>query len=193
MGNRSEAAHLVKEYIEFHGDEDKARNKAIPIAKAKLFICGVCHGEDGNSARPDIPHLAGQNPAYLVEQMLNFKTKKRLFQAMHDLVKRMTDRQIVALALYFSGLERVGLPVNAELAAKGKPLYDAVCLHCHGPDANGSDIYARLSGQRQDYLVKNLKRFRDGDLARSSQEMSAVTRGLTDQEIEELAAYVASR
>lgn len=31
-------------------------------------VCANCHGEGGNSAKPSIPNLAGQNPAYLLER-----------------------------------------------------------------------------------------------------------------------------
>ncbi len=190
--NRAKAGQLVKEYIAEHGGERMALTAAKPVAEEKIFICGVCHGKDGNSTHPDIPSLAGQNPPYIVEQLLNFKTKKRLFQAMHELAGKMSNEQMAAVALHFSRLKRVGVSVNATLAAKGKPLYDAVCQHCHGADGNGLKGYARLSAQRPEYVAKNLKRFRDGAMERKSPEMGVAAKGLTDQEIEALAAYVAS-
>ena len=30
-------------------------------------VCANCHGEGGNSVLPDVPNLAGQNQAYLLE------------------------------------------------------------------------------------------------------------------------------
>jgi cytochrome c553 len=36
-------------------------------------VCAVCHGADGLSKVPEAPSLAGQNEAYMVEQLGLFK------------------------------------------------------------------------------------------------------------------------
>ena len=35
-------------------------------------VCANCHGDNGNSTKPEVPNLAGQNTAYLLEQVRQF-------------------------------------------------------------------------------------------------------------------------
>ena len=62
------------------------------------------------------------------------------------------------------------------------------CLACHGA-VGVSDHYMwpTLAGQQQGYLVKQMKDFRDG--ARHDPWMSPMARWLTDEDIDDLAAY----
>ncbi len=65
------------------------------------------------------------------------------------------------------------------------------CAACHG--ANGispNDIWPNLAGQKKGYLVKQIKAFRDGD--RKDPAMTPMAMGLSDQDIENLAAFYAS-
>jgi len=64
----------------------------------------------------------------------------------------------------------------------------AACVACHG--ANGispNDIWPNLAGQKEGYLVKQIKAFRDGD--RQDAMMAPMVQSLSDQDIEDLAAY----
>lgn len=65
----------------------------------------------------------------------------------------------------------------------------AVCQSCHGIDGNLSllDDYPKLGGQHYDYLVHALKAYRSGD--RNHAIMSGFAAGLSDQDIEDLAAW----
>ena len=67
----------------------------------------------------------------------------------------------------------------------------AVCAACHG--ANGvspSPIWPNLAGQKEAYLVKQIKDFRDGN--RTDPTMAPMAAGLSDSDIENLAAYYAN-
>ena len=78
-------------------------------------------------------------------------------------------------------------PALAGDAAAGKAK-SAVCAGCHG--ANGIStvpMYPNLAGQKEQYLVKQMKAFRDGQ--RSDPTMSAMAKPLSDADIENLAAY----
>lgn len=67
----------------------------------------------------------------------------------------------------------------------------AVCASCHGPDGNSTnELWPNLAGQRERYLVKQLKDFREG--ARSDPLMGPMAKPLSDQDIADLAAYFAS-
>ena len=67
----------------------------------------------------------------------------------------------------------------------------ASCSGCHG--ANGisaNPLWPNLAGQKEAYLVKQLKAFRDG--ARSDPMMTPMAKPLSGADIENLAAYFSS-
>ena len=75
-------------------------------------------------------------------------------------------------------------------AAAGKTKA-ATCVACHG--ANGispNDIWPNLAGQKEGYLAKQLKAFRDGQ--RNDPMMAPMAAPLSDADIADLAAYFAS-
>ncbi|OYD24243.1 c-type cytochrome [Oceanimonas baumannii] len=75
---------------------------------------------------------------------------------------------------------------NAE-AGKAK---SAVCAACHGADGiSQMDIYPNLAGQKAAYLVKQLKAFKGGE--RNDPMMAPMAMPLSDQDMEDLAAYYA--
>lgn len=81
------------------------------------------------------------------------------------------------------------LTVAADIeAGKAKSV---TCAACHGP-AGISIIptYPNLAGQKEQYLVKQLKDFRAK--IRKDPVMSGMAASLSDQDIENLAAYYAS-
>lgn len=77
--------------------------------------------------------------------------------------------------------------VSAGDAVAGKERA-AVCVGCHGSDGIGtSPLWPNLRGQKLAYLVKQLKAFRDG--SRVDSTMGPMAKGLSDQDIEDLATY----
>ena len=44
--------------------------------------CATCHGAKGHSTSPIFPSLAGQNQEYLVKQLQDFRSKKRVSDTM---------------------------------------------------------------------------------------------------------------
>ena len=67
----------------------------------------------------------------------------------------------------------------------------ASCSGCHG--ANGisaNPLWPNLAGQKEAYLVKQLKAFRDG--SRSDAMMTPMAKPLSGADIENLAAYFSS-
>lgn len=66
-----------------------------------------------------------------------------------------------------------------------------VCAGCHGPNGiSVNPLWPNLAGQHAEYLAKQMKDFRDG--RRTDPVMAPMAQGLTDEDIENLAAYYAS-
>lgn len=76
-------------------------------------------------------------------------------------------------------------------AAAGKAKF-AVCAGCHGPTGAGNPAlkYPKLSGLEADYVAAQLKAFKSG--ARDNATMKAMTAALSETDMENLGAYVAT-
>ena len=76
-------------------------------------------------------------------------------------------------------------------AAAGKAK-SAICAACHGADgASLSPLYPNLKGQKEQYLAKQIKAFRDG--TRKDPMMAPMVAALSDDDIANLAAYYAAQ
>lgn len=97
--------------------------------------------------------------------------------------------QIIVNSLLTGTLLVAGNAVAADIAA-GKAK-SAMCAACHG--ANGIsaiDMYPNLAGQKKGYTVSQLKAFKSG--TRKNPIMGPMSMGLSDADIDNLAAYYAS-
>ncbi len=66
----------------------------------------------------------------------------------------------------------------------------AVCGACHGPAGiSANELWPNLAGQKEAYLVKQIKAFRDG--VRQEPTMKPFMVNLSDQDAEDLAAHFA--
>jgi cytochrome c553 len=95
---------------------------------------------------------------------------------------------IIALAGALTGLHGTAMAGGDAAAGKAK---SATCTSCHG--ANGvsaNPIWPNLAGQKEAYLVKQIKAFRDG--TRSDPMMSPMAKPLSDADIDNLAAFYSS-
>lgn len=66
--------------------------------------CMPCHGADGIARSAEVPHLAGQNEAYLFKQMLAFKSGTRRHAEMRFMARDLSTQEIEAIAAYFASL-----------------------------------------------------------------------------------------
>lgn len=74
-------------------------------------------------------------------------------------------------------------------AANGERLY-ATCAACHGTAGAGKgDALPVLAGQPKDALVASMRAFKAG--TRPATIMHQIAKGYTEQQIEEIAAYLA--
>ena len=75
-------------------------------------------------------------------------------------------------------------------AAAGKAKA-ASCAGCHGANGVSSNpMWPNLAGQKDGYLVKQMKAFRDG--TRNDPMMTPMAKPLSDADIDNIAAYFSS-
>jgi cytochrome c553 len=173
--------------------DPKAMEAGIKAGKKVASFCFNCHGNSGNSARPDVPNLAGQHPAYLLEQMKKFSDGRRRNVFMEGMIKAMSDEEKVNTVVYFASQEVTPHAVaNPALASHGKDLFYKICWRCHGNEGRGNEKIARIAGQQPEYLTLTLKRYRDRTGERIDPFMAASTENLTDADINSLVAFVSS-
>jgi DmsE family decaheme c-type cytochrome len=72
--------------------------------KAASAACAGCHGEQGVSANPAWPSLAGQDAQYLADAMRAYKDGSRDDATMKGLVASLDDRTINDIASYYASL-----------------------------------------------------------------------------------------
>ncbi len=168
----------------------RLRQIAAAKAEERALFCSSCHGKDGNGTRPHIPKLAGQNPAYLLEQLEKFSDERRKHYVMVPLAKEFTDADKIGFAMHFSRFELDPAGGDEVAASRGAPLFNKLCSHCHGEDGRGSKGYARLAGQQPKYVIKQLTEFKSGGDLRHSELMEQVASSLTENQINDLANYI---
>lgn len=159
--------------------------------------CIGCHGEQGNARAQTYPRLAGQPEAYLRAQLLAFASGERSDPTMTPLALSMTERELESIVSHFAKMKPLpNTTFTADPAGiiRGETLAKANnCAACHGQALEGKDAYPRLAGQGYDYLRDQLMRFKDGTRRDATGAMQALTTGLSQQDIDDLAQYMASR
>jgi cytochrome c553 len=168
----------------------------IAAGKEKAELCIGCHGEGGISQTENIPSLAGQPDQFIQWQLVFFRAGTRKNEQMQPIVEQISNDDIRNLGAYFASLTPPKSPKpddNPDLSQKGaQAAAGRRCASCHTDSFAGTKAVARLSGQREDYLLKALHDYKSG--ARSGGGMAAmaeVAYPLSGEEITALAHYLA--
>lgn len=101
----------------------------------------------------------------------------------------------ISMTLIASALLAVTLPVQAAGDPKAGQLKTSMCAGCHGiPGWRTAypSVYSvpKLGGQHADYIVAALKAYKTGE--RDHPSMKGIAGSLSEQDMEDLAAYYAS-
>jgi len=171
--------------------------------KAQAAPCAACHGENGVATVAGSATLAGQNERYLLRQLQAIRDKKRDIPLMAGQLDGKSDEDLANLSAHYAGLAKTvgqakdeNLPLGTQIYRGGIMLKGvAACTACHSPTGGGNAPagFPRLSGQAPDYVVTQLKAYREG--VRSTDEdygamMRNVASGLTDTEMTAVANYI---
>lgn len=163
-------------------------------APDRVALCESCHGKDGNSSTPKIPSIAGQPVTFLENQLVYFREELRNAPVMQGVAKGMKDEEITALARHFSARKATSTatrPPDADVTEKGRALVEKMhCGQCHLPELRGRDQMPRIAAQREDYLVEAMIGYRDGKRTGADTTMTEALYGLTDADLQALAAYI---
>ena len=168
--------------------------QAVDAVPAKAAVCVACHGPEGKSTQPAYPILAGQTARYLYLELRDFQEGRRSDPLMTAMVAGMTRDEMHELADYFAKQKPpvqkfVSDPAKARV---GKLKADeTLCTMCHLGGFAGQNEVPRVAGQHYDYIVKQLKDFKARVRTNDAGSMTSVANTLNDQDIENLANYLA--
>lgn len=175
--------------------------------------CLACHGKGGVRSIQDYPNIAGQPEKYIVNQIKDILSGKRVggidpTGAMRtqpmigalvtaDGKMRITDEEIKQVANWLSE-QPIAKPAETETpldkaqVKKAKKLYKKKCRACHGKNAmKPLKNYPIIAGQKKAYIiaqvndVKNKVR-KNGKI----KTMYPMVKKLKDEQIDLLASYI---
>ncbi|MCW5570279.1 MAG: cytochrome c4 [Steroidobacteraceae bacterium] len=181
---------------------------------AKAGVCIACHGPNGNSTNPEWPNLAGQNAAYIAEQLRLFRAGQRSStpnaMVMTAQAAALSDEDIADLGAYFATQTPSGLEADPSYWKAGEALYRGgdqarelpACMACHGPVGRGNPAaaYPALRAQHSVYTAQQLTEYANAarykDAAGASHDpknahmMETIAKQLTAEDIRNLASYI---
>jgi cytochrome c553 len=175
-----------------------ARVSAVDVSAGKALAegCAACHGADGVSQIELTPSLAGQPDEFVQWQLVYFRSGVRKSDVMGPITEALSNQDIRDLGAYYASLPPPQ-PATAPdaLAQKGEQIaLQHRCKSCHSDDYNGFRAAARLSGQREDVLIRALHDFKSGKRVGSGvASMADVTYELSDDDMQALSHYMATR
>ena len=166
----------------------------VEAGRAKAEACVACHGSGGNATLPGVPSLAAQPALHTFLQLVQFREKRRHDAQMTPFAENLTDRDMHDIAAYFAVQKPVPpkFQADAAKAAAGRKVLEAhYCGSCHMPDLSGQQQIPRFAGQDFQYLVKQLRGLKDGSRRDIDGTMASTAQALSEQDIENLAHYLA--
>jgi cytochrome c553 len=161
----------------------------------KAQVCEACHGPNGNSTNPQYPILAGQTARYMYLELEDFKAGRRHDPQMDPIAKNLTPDDMLALADSFSKQQKAPTGFQADPAkveAGAKKSQEVLCTMCHGGGFMGQNEIPRVAGQQDAYVKKELSDFKTRTRTNDGGSMTSVASTLSDQDIENLAQYIAN-
>ena len=157
--------------------------------------CLACHGEKGTSEMENTPSLGAQQPAYALIQIFMFREKLRVFEPMNEMAKNLTDDDLRTFSDYLATLPKPVPPADAgdpaRMAAAKTLTAQFRCDSCHNADFSGRDSIPRIANQREDYLAKTLREYKDNSRHGYDATMADVMGSVSDAQIVELAYFLA--
>jgi cytochrome c553 len=138
---------------------------AAQVVNERLPTCLACHGENGQSQNPGVPSLGAQQAYYVTVQLLMFRDRMRVADPMNDMAQGLADDDLGKFADVIAKLPAPAPPAGAvddARMARARALVEANrCDFCHTPSLAGQQNVPRIADQREDYLVKALRGYKN--------------------------------
>jgi cytochrome c553 len=158
-------------------------------------VCFACHGDQGQSETENTPSLGGQQAPYALIQLFMFREKLRTFEPMNDVAKAMTDDDLRNFSDFIARLPKTRPPPDTPNPARMQRAQELTakyrCNSCHHQDFSGSDNVPRIADQREDYLNKTLREYKDNSRHGYDGTMADVLGPVTPDEIGDIAYFLA--
>lgn len=188
--------------------------KIFENGKGDVPACNSCHGKDGmGDDTMGTPRLAGQGFMYVVKELDDFATDKRMDTTMYIMntnAKGLTDEDRRDVATYVNSLTKasvnsdlkkikeLGQPVGVRYLGKAIVDYGAgdrgipACRSCHGFNGRGAaPMYPVIGSQRYVYLLNQLKKWHDGTRKNDPMGMMrAVAKNMTEEDMHNVATFL---
>ena len=168
--------------------------------------CADCHEKDGNSTDGETPGIAGMSFDYFVWSMDEYKSDARPAKKlkdkkedMKDVVKKLSDEDIKALATHFSSqtFKPLKQEFDSGLATAGKKLHRKYCDKCHSKGGTSSEDDAGiLAGQPISYLQYSMDNYVSGKREmgeKMAKKIKKMQKKVGDEAILQLVHYYASQ
>ena len=163
--------------------------------EARLAPCLACHGVNGQSLIPEVPSLGGQPDFYLTIQLFMFREKLRVVEPMNQMMQGLKDDDLRRMAAYLAKLpppKPIDDLVDPARMERARALIEQHrCNFCHNQNFSGEQNVPRLAGQREDYLAKALREYKNNTRRGYDASMADVLYPISDEQIVDLAYFLA--
>lgn len=161
----------------------------------RAVTCFACHGEHGQSETENTPSLGAQQAPYALIQLFMFREKLRIYEPMNEMAKALTDDDLRAFSDFIASLPKPSPSADAGDPARLQRAQALVqqhhCDSCHSADFSGRDNVPRLADQREDYLAKTMREYKDNSRHGYDGTMAEVLQPVTPEQIDDLAYFFA--
>src|SRR5215467_9878997 len=123
-------------------------------------VCVACHGEQGVSAAPQYPNLAGQSGAAIYKQLNDYRTGSRTNPLMTGVAQALDEATLADVAAYYAAQPKrnpdpaalaEAPPAIVRLVELGDPNRNIPpCASCHRPGSGGPIEAPILAEQGKD-------------------------------------------
>ena len=161
----------------------------------RLPACLACHGERGTSTTPEVPSLGGQKAAFMEIQLYLYRERMNRSDVMNQAMTGVRNEDLRVLAELLSRLPPpVAATENVDAAHMERGLALARrhrCNVCHNADLSGQANVPRIAGQREDYLLKVLRGYKNGARPGYDASMAEALQPVEEEDIPDLAYFAA--
>jgi len=161
----------------------------------RLAPCLACHGDKGQSETPDVPSLGAMPSFYIMVQLYMFRERMRAVEPMTTMLQGVSDDDLRKMADAIAALpapQPTAEAADAARIARARTLIQQNrCNICHLPNFAGIENVPRLAGQREDYLLKSLRGYKDNSRRGYDAQMADVVSTVPDADFVDLAHFLA--